>query len=132
MTLQALTMLSALALVPIQIWLAQFVRAIVTDNRAEVIHELARTFRYANLVFIAGTVALVLFGETLLGYIGTRVTLPASGDLVIMARRSWSINLFILINFLVTKRRYEFVEFTLPVPLRVCYWRFAAYGSRRT
>jgi hypothetical protein len=111
LTLQALTMLSALALVPIQIWLARFVQAIVTDNRAAVIHELARTFRYANMVFIAGTAALVLFGDALLGHIGTRVTLPPRIDLVIVAAAFMvEINLFILINFLVTKQRYEFVR----------------------
>jgi hypothetical protein len=110
LTLQALTMLSALSLVPIQIWLASFVKAIVADNRVQVIHELARTFLYANLVFIAGTAALVWFGNALLRSIGAHVELPGRGALLLAAAAFMiEINLFILINLLVTKRRYEFV-----------------------
>lgn len=110
LTLQAFTMLSAMALVPIQIWLASFVKAIVADQRTEVIRELARTFLYANLVFIAGTAALTLFGNLLLRYIGAHVTLPGRLDLIIVATAFLvEINLFVLINLLVIKRRYEFV-----------------------
>jgi len=111
LTLQALTMLSALALVPIQIWLARFVKAIVANRRIEVIRELAHTFLYANLVFIGGTTALALFGNALLRYIGARVMLPGAADLLTVAAAFLvEINLFILINLLVTKRRYEFVR----------------------
>ena len=111
LALQALTMLSALSLVPIQIWLARFVRAIVTDDRAQVIRELARTFLYANLVFVSGTITFAMFGDALLRYIGAHVTFPGAVDLLIMASAFLvEINLFILINLLVTKRRYEFVR----------------------
>jgi hypothetical protein len=110
LTLQAFTMLSALALVPIQIWLASFVKAIVADRRTDVIRELARTFLYANSVFVAGTGALILFGNTLLLYIGAHVTLPGRLDLLIVAAAFLvEVNLFVLINLLVIKRRYEFI-----------------------
>lgn len=111
LTLQALTMLSALALVPIQIWLARFVKAIVAGRRNEVIRELAHTFLYANLVFIGGTIGLALFGNVLLRSIGARVMLPGAVDLLIVAAAFLvEINLFILVNLLVTKRRFEFVK----------------------
>lgn len=111
LALQALTILSSFALVPIPVWLARLVNAISKDNQSEMIGELARTFLYANLLFATGTALLLLFSNSLLGYIGSSVLLPDSVGLLIIALAFMvEINLFILINFLVTKRRYEFVR----------------------
>jgi hypothetical protein len=111
LTLQAYTMLSAAALVPIQIWLARLVNAIVVDDQKKVVRELARTFWYANLVFAAGTAFLVLLGNEVLGRIGTKVTLPGAANVLIVAFAFLvELNIFILVNLLVTKRRYEFVR----------------------
>ena len=111
LVLQAFTILSTFALVPIPVWLARLVISILNDNSSEVIRELARTFLYVNLLFVTGTVLMLLFGNSLLGYIGSNVLLPGSTDLLIVALAFMvEINLSILINLLVTKRRYEFIR----------------------
>jgi hypothetical protein len=115
LTLQAFTMLSALALVPIQIWLASLVRALVANDREGVIRELSRTFLYTNLVFVVGTGGLLLFGNTLLRHLGAHVILPGSADLLVVAAAFLvEVNLFVLVNLLVTKGRYEFVKIYVP------------------
>jgi hypothetical protein len=111
LVLQALTILSTFSLVPIQVWLARLVIAINNDNQDEVIRELARTFLCVNLLFVTGIVLLLLFGNSLLGYIGSSVLLPGNSDLLIVALAFMvEINLFVLINLLVTKRRYGFIR----------------------
>jgi len=114
LTLQAFTMLTTLALVPIQVWLSRLVNAILMDNTVGLTRELARTIVFTNLMFVAGTAVLLLLGNQLLALIGSSVTLPQPGALLLVGGAFLiEMNLLVLINLLVTKRRYDFVRIYL-------------------
>ncbi len=114
LALQAFTMLSSLALVPIQAWLARLVAAIMQGGTALVVRELSRTLVVANVVFAAGTLALAWVGDDLLGVISAQVMLPPRAQLLtIAAAFVIELNLLILINLLVTQQRFGFVKIYL-------------------
>jgi hypothetical protein len=111
LTLQSFAMLTSFALVPVQVWLARLMRAIVADNLAEITSELARTLLLSNVVFLIGTGGLLVFGSRLLAFIGASVVLPGPDDLVLVAFAFLvEMNLLVFINLLVSKRQYNFVR----------------------
>lgn len=109
--IQAFTMLGMFALVPIQVWLPGLMKAIVGNDREAVMRELARTLLLANGAFVAGSLLLALLGHDLLELIGARIELPPASDLVIAAVAfGIELNLFILVNLLVSKQQFNFVK----------------------
>ncbi len=111
LSLQANTMLSMLALVPVQVWLHRLVRAIASGDRKEIFHELAVSIVAANTVFIAGEVVLAIFGNALLVLIGSKVVLVGDVDLFLIGLSFLvEMNIFLLVNFLVVTRNYGFVK----------------------
>jgi hypothetical protein len=110
LTLQTYAMLTAFALVPIQVWLSRLVKAILKEDAGGVIGELSRTLMLANGMFLGGVAGMVLLGNRVLATIGSSIALPAPGDLLIAAFAFLiELNMFVLLNFLVTKRQYQFV-----------------------
>ena len=115
LTLQAFTMLTAVSLVPIQVGLAALVKSIVLDDSSAVVREMGRIFLYSNLVFVAGTLFITLFGNALLGYIGAKISFPGGADILAVSFAFLiELNLFVLINYVVTKREYGFVLVYVP------------------
>jgi hypothetical protein len=114
LALQANTMLSALALVPVQVWLRNLVSAIASGNREQMFHELALTIIIANTIFVAGSVMVAIFGNMLLLLIGTKVALPNNTMLFLIGLAFLvELNIFLFINFLVTAGNYKFVRIYL-------------------
>jgi hypothetical protein len=112
--LQAFTMLCAFALAPIQVWLPKLMKAIVVNDRDIVMRELSRTLLVANGTFLAGGLLLGLVGHRLLDVIGARISLPPAADLAITGvALAIELNLFILINLLVSRQQFEFVKLYL-------------------
>jgi len=111
LTLQAYTMLSGIALVPIQARLSRLVKALLADRRQDVISELTFTLVTANGAFALGTAVLLFFGGDMLDQIGARVNLPPPLELISVGIAfAIELNLVILINLLVTQQRFRFVK----------------------
>ena len=132
LTLQAFTMLSAAAVVPIQIWLGQLVKAIVRNSKDEMIYEIGRALLWTNLVYAIGTIGLVLFGGGLLAHVSTSVVLPEARYLLIAAAAFLvEVNQVILINFLVTKRQFRFIRiYVICAASGLVLANFGVYYSR--
>jgi hypothetical protein len=112
--LQAFAMLFTFALAPTQVWLSKLMKAIVVNDRDTVMRELSRTVLVANTTFLAGGLLLGLVGHRLLDLIGARISLPPSTDLAIAGlAMAIELNLFILINLLVSRQQFEFVKLYL-------------------
>ncbi len=111
LALQAYTILSALALVPLQVWLPKLVNAITLGNRQKMLYELAVSILAADIVFIAGAVLFVLFGNMLLALVGSRVILADNMNLVLLCVAFLvELNIVLLVHFLATIGNYKFVE----------------------
>lgn len=114
LSLQIYTMLSAFALVPIQVWLSRLVRAIASSDPKSVIREMVMTVAVVNVIFVAGTVSLIALGDALLFYIESKIALLGKFDLAVMGFAFLiEVNIFVLVNFLVTTRNYDFVKLYL-------------------
>lgn len=109
--LQALTILFAFALVPIQVWLPRLMKAIVINDLVAVMRELSRSLLLANVTFMIGSLLLGMFGPSSLEFIGSRISLPPTFELVITSLAfTIELNLFLLINLLVSRQQFEFVR----------------------
>jgi len=75
------------------------------------LHELAVSLLAADTVFIAGAVLLVLFGNTLLALVGSRVILADNMLLVLLCVAFLvELNILLLVHFLATVGNYKFAE----------------------
>ena len=111
LTLQAIAIISALALVPVQVWLHRLVSAISSGNQQEILRQLAVTMLAVNTIFFAGSVLLALFGNMLLVFIGSKVMLTGNINLLLIFLAFFvELNIFLLVNFLVTVGNYKFVK----------------------
>lgn len=114
LSVQVFALMSAFSIVPIQVWLNRLVGAVTRRDRVGMLHELAATLVTANAVFVAGFIVLALFGNLLLVLLGSKVQFLRASDLsLIFAAFLVELNIVILVNFLVTSRRYEFVRIYL-------------------
>lgn len=111
LTLQAYTMLSSIALVPIQARLSRLVKALLANRQQDVIRELTFTLVTANGAFLMGTGVLLGIGSDMLDSIGARVGLPPPTELISVGLAFMiELNLFIFINLLVTQQQFRFVK----------------------
>ena len=114
LTLQATTMVSALALVPLQVWLSKLVSAITSGSQREVLRELSITIVMANGVFVVGSILLLVFGNILLSIIHSKVMFGTNASVLLVCFAFLvELNILLLLNFLVTRRNYEFVRIYL-------------------
>lgn len=114
--IQTFTLLSAFAVVPVQVWLNKLVRAITAGDQNDAMNELAKTILVCNAIFAAALVPLAFFGNVLLGLLHSKVRFLSATDLTLM----WlaflvELNLLILASFLVSHRSYRFVRVYLSV-----------------
>lgn len=111
LVLQMFALLTTMSLVPMQIWLGRLVRAVLADDRVALLAEIVRTALVANALFLAGAIAFALLGPAVLSGIGSRIGLP-NGSQIAGAALAFMIemNIAIIVGYLVTKRRYEFVR----------------------
>ena len=132
LSLQACTILSAIALVPLQVWLPRLVSAIALGNRQKMLHELAVSLLAADTVFIAGAVLLVLFGNTLLALVGSRVILADNMLLVLLCVAFLvELNILLLVHFLATVGNYKFAEIYVATSLSgIALAIFLIWGSK--
>lgn len=118
LTLQAYTMLSAIALVPIQVWLSRMTKAVAQRDRSAQMHELALTIVTVNSIFVAGMLVLLTLGDQLLGLIHSKVHLGSVSDsLLVGLAFAVELNIFVLVNFLVTSNRFDFVTTYVSISL---------------
>lgn len=111
LSLQTYGMLTTMALVPIQIWLAPLVKSVVRNNADDVFHEMMRTLLFANGVFAAGVLGLILAGSRILAVIEPSVQFPPAPILALIgAAFLVEVNITILANLLVIKHSYRFVR----------------------
>jgi hypothetical protein len=111
LTLQAYTMLSSIALVPVQARLSRLVKALLAERQQDVVRELTFTLVTANAVFALGTAVLLWIGGDMLDRIGARVSLPPPIELISVGLAFViELNLFIFINLLVTQQQFRFVK----------------------
>ncbi len=111
LAIQAFGMIATLALVPINLWLSGLVRAVLAGNAIWILRELARTLLAVNLCFVVCVFLLMLAGDTLLVSVGTQLVLPPGGTLALVGIAFLiEANLFVLINFFVTRNSYTFTS----------------------
>lgn len=111
LALQANTILSAAAIVPMQVWLRRLVNAVMTEKREEALRELITTAAAANGIFIFGSIVMGLSGNALLAVIHSKVLLPSNSQLLLVcAAFLVELNILLLVNFLVTMGNYAFLK----------------------
>lgn len=112
LTLQAYTMLSIFSLVlPLQVRLHKLVSAVASENKQNVLYELAAGVLVANSLFVMGSVFLVVFGDFLLVFIDSKVMLLDSSNLLLIGLAFLvELNIMLLVNFLVVVKNYRFVK----------------------
>ncbi len=111
LAIQAFGMIATLALVPINLWLASLVRAVLADNVIWILRELARTLLAVNLCFVVCGFLLMLAGDILLVSVGSELILPPGGTLALVGIAFLiEANLFVLINFFITRNSYTFTS----------------------
>lgn len=111
LAVQAFGMIATLALVPINLSLAGLVRAVLADNLIWIFRELARTLLAVNLCFVVCGLLLILAGDTLLVSVRSELVLLPGGTLALVGIAFLiEVNLFILINFFVTRNSYTFTS----------------------
>lgn len=122
--LQVCLLLVTLSLAPLQVWLARLVRAIALGDEKK---ELLRNLAVINFIYISGALFLLVFGNNLLVFIGSGVPLPDRLNLILLAF-AVELNLAVLINFLMTKGNYRFVQVYVLISLTgLCFGTVIAY-----
>ncbi|MBE9489453.1 MAG: hypothetical protein IMY67_04085 [Bacteroidetes bacterium] len=118
LTLQAFTMLSMLALVPLQVWLHKLVRAVASGDVKSTFYEIFVSIVLVNLIFISGTVFLIFFGNELLVFIGSKIMLVDTVYLLVIHLAFLvELNILVLVNYLVVKSNYKFVKLYVSLSL---------------
>lgn len=121
--LQACTILSSASFVPVQVWLRQLVRAIASGDHRNARRELTVTLFASSVIYLAGAFVLLVFGETLLSLIGSRIALPASLDLMLICAAFYvELLILVLASYLVTLRSFDFVATYLATSLTAMGW----------
>lgn len=107
LALQTSALLSAMSLIPLQVWLGRLVRA---DGGGEAL-ELRRSLVACNLLFAIGYAGLIVVAPPLLRMIGAEVALPGLGVLVLMyAAFAVEMNIYVMANHLTAKGDYSFTN----------------------
>lgn len=118
LALQANTMLTMLALVPVQVWLHRLVEAVTSENPVRVVRELIRTVVISNIVFMLGSVFLIFVGDFLLGLIGSKIAFPNNQNMVLISVAFLiELNIYLFVSFLLIKSNYKFVRFYVVISL---------------
>lgn len=111
LTIQICAMLIAVATVPTQVWVYGLVNALALGDRERLIYEISRTAVVSNAIFIGGVGFLFFFGNLLLSLIGSSVLISSGLDYFIICGAFFiELNIFLLINILVTKGIYSFAK----------------------
>jgi hypothetical protein len=114
LSIQTLTLMTALAVVPLQVWLSRLVGAMRRQDQAGIFRELIATLTFANAAFCAGCFLLAVFGNPLLGALHSRIHILGGGRLLLaFIAYLVELNLLVFANFLVTAGRYQFVRIYL-------------------
>ena len=109
LSLQASTLLSAFALTPLQVWLADFVKAAIRDDRRRVVAQLAQSIFACNAIYLLGAGSFDVFGGDLLHLLGSRIALPPTSILVgTSVAFLVELNIALLVNVLSIRRNYRF------------------------
>jgi hypothetical protein len=110
LTLQVCAMLTLVAAVPVQVWLARLVQAIAAGSPAGILREIHLTMLAANAIFVLGAVGAASVGNPLLALIGSRIELLDGMHFMLIALGFFlELNIFLLVNVLVTSGNYSFV-----------------------
>ena len=105
--LQASALLSAIALVPLQLGLSKLIRSSGTGER----QELKRTLVVCNALFALGYLSVAWIAPPVLTLIGASIALPTIGILMLMyVAFSIELNISILANHLTAKGNYSFAR----------------------
>ena len=108
LALQTSTLISTVALVPLQLYLGRIVRAQGFEDEAR---ELKRALVVCNLLFATGYAGLILIAPALLAYIDSQVLLPPASLLLLMYLAFCvEVNIFVLVNHLTAKGDYGFAN----------------------
>jgi len=114
LTLQAVTLIAGIALVPLQVWLNDLVRAIVSGNKRAMTEELRASVIAVNLIFVTGLLLFGLTGNWLLAVVSSKVQLVTwELRVLVFAAFLVEVNIFVLVNFLVTMRCKKFLVICL-------------------
>lgn len=108
--LQIATLVTAIALTPVQVWLGRLIRAISSGSRAHLLRELSLTAASTNATFLLGFLGLIVVGPPLLVLLRSNMTLPPFWMLaLIFLAFAIELNISVLVNFLMTKGNFSFV-----------------------
>jgi hypothetical protein len=110
LTLTALSVVNAIALIPNQIRLGTMVTAVVGDRQDDIQAQIAFGLVFATVTFSGFFGVLAVAGPSLLALVGSEVSLPSSSQLAMVFGaflvESW---IMVLVNVLVIRKSYDFV-----------------------
>jgi len=107
LALQTSALLSAMSLIPLQVWLG---RLVLADGVHQML-ELRRSLVACNLLFAVGYACMILVAPLLLRAIGAEVALPKIGVLALMyGAFAVELNIFVMANHLTAKGDYSFTN----------------------
>lgn len=110
LALQIGTLLTALSIAPLQVWLGKLTTAVALGDRKHEGREVARTQLVTNLVFVPGFAGVVVLGSSLLRFIGSDLSLPPSQMLLLFgAAFLVELNIVTLVNYHMIRGDYGFV-----------------------
>lgn len=114
LSLQTVSLISAFAQVPLQVWLNSVVRAISNGDGFEIRRQLLRSLVLGNSIMLAGVVLLLCFGNLLVALLASKLHFVSWLELsALFFAFLIEFNILVLASFLVCYHNFKFVRYYL-------------------